>query len=89
MGKKNPHWGRGTTLDALLTDDGIREAAKADAVTHMVAWQNGQEMERQRMTKAKLAELMQTSRALVDRVLKAKRNVTIEILHRTAALVGR
>ena len=87
MSKKNPHWG--TTLDAFLNEEGIREAAMAEAVTRVVAWQLGQEMERQGMTKARLAELMHTSRAQVDRVLKAKGNVTIETLQRAAALVGR
>ena len=87
MSKKNPHWG--TTLDAFLNEEGIREAAKAEAVTRVVAWQLGQEMERQGMTKARLAELMHTSRAQVDRVLNAKGNVTIETLQRAAALVGR
>ncbi len=87
MSKKNPHWG--TTLDAFLTDEGIREAAKAEAVTRVVAWQLTQEMERQGMTKAVLAERMHTSRAQVDRILKAKGNITIETLQRAAALVGR
>jgi hypothetical protein len=32
---------------------------------------------------------MQTSRAQVDRILKAKGNVTIDTLRRAAALVGR
>ena len=87
MSKKNPHWG--TTLDAFLNEEGIREAANVEAVTRVVAWQLGQEMERQGMTKARLAERMHTSRAQVDRVLKAKGNVTIETLQRAAALVGR
>jgi antitoxin HicB len=87
MNRKNPHWG--TTLDTFLTEEGIREAAKAEAVTRVVAWQLSQEMERQGITKAKLAELMHTSRAQVDRILKAKGNVTIESLQRAAALVGR
>ena len=87
MSKKNPHWG--STLDEFLTEDGIREAAKAEAVTRVVAWQLTQEMERQGMTKATLAEKMHTSRAQVDRVLKAKGNITIETLQRAAALVGR
>jgi hypothetical protein len=34
-------------------------------------------------------KLMNTSRAQVDRILKAKGNVTIETLQRAAALVGR
>ena len=87
MSKRNPHWG--TTLDAFLVEEGIREAAKAEAVTRVVAWQLSREMERQGITKAKLAELMHTSRAQVDRILKAKDNVTIESLQRAAALVGR
>ena len=64
-GKKNPHWG--TTLDEF------RETAKAEALTRVVAWQLSQEMERQGLiTKAALAERMHTSRAQVDRILKAK-----------------
>ncbi len=87
MTKKNPHWG--TTLNAFLDAEGIREAAKAEAVTRVVAWQLTQEMERQGMTKATLAEKMHTSRAQVDRILKAKGNITIDTLRRAAALVGR
>jgi antitoxin HicB len=87
MSKKNPHWG--TTLDEFLAEDGIREAAKAEAVTRVVAWQLTHEMERQGMTKAALAERMHTSRAQLDRILKAKGNITIETLQRAAALVGR
>ena len=87
MTKKNPHWG--TTLDAFLDAEGIREAAKAEAVTRVVAWQLTQEMERQGISKATLAEKMHTSRAQVDRILKAKGNITIETLQRAAALLGR
>jgi len=87
MNEKNPHWG--TTLDEFLAEEGIRESAKAEALTRVVAWQLAQEMERQGITKAELAERMHTSRAQVDRVLKAKGNVTIETLQRAAALVGR
>ena len=64
-------------------------AAKAEAVTHVVAWQLTQEMERQGISKATLAEKMHTSRAQVDRILKAKGNITIDTLQRAAALVGR
>jgi antitoxin HicB len=87
MTEKNPHWG--TTLDEFLTQDGIREAAKAEAVTRVVAWQLSEEMKRQGITKAALAVDMKTSRAQVDRILNGKGNVTIETLQRAAALVGR
>ena len=85
--KKNPHWG--TSLDEFLGKEGIREAAKAEALTRVVAWQLTQEMERQGITKAVLAQRMHTSRAQVDRILKAKGNITIESLQRAAALVER
>jgi antitoxin HicB len=57
----DPHWG--TTLDAFLDEDGIREATKAEAVTRVVAWQLSEEMKHQGMTKADLAERMHTSRS--------------------------
>jgi len=43
--KDNPHWG--TTLDEFLAEEGIREAAKAEALTRVVAWQLTEEIERQ------------------------------------------
>jgi DNA-binding phage protein len=86
-GETNPHWG--TSLDEFLAEDGSREAVRADALLRVVVWQLSQEMERQGITKSKLAEMMQTSRNQVDRILKAKGNVTIETLQRAAALVGR
>ena len=85
--KKNPHWG--STLDEFLDEEGILEAAKTEAVTRVVAWQLNEEMKRQGISKARLAMLMNTSRAQVDRILGAKGNVTIETLQRAAALVGR
>jgi antitoxin HicB len=85
--RKNPHWG--STLDDFLHEEGIRDVARAEAVTCVVAWQLAQEMERQGISKARLAELMHTSRAQVDRILKARGNVTIETLQRAASLVGR
>ena len=87
MTEKNPHWE--STLDSFLEEDGIRDDVRTQATASVVAWQLAQEMERQGMSKAKLAELMHTSRAQVDRILKAQGNVTIETLQRAAALVGR
>jgi antitoxin HicB len=85
--RKNPQWG--STLDEFLDEAGIRETAKAGVVTRVVAWQLSKEMKRQGMSKARLAKLMNTSRAQVDRILKAKGNATIETLQRAAELVGR
>jgi len=87
MTENNPHWG--TTVDAFLIEEGISDAAKTQAVTRVIAWQLAQEMARQGITKAALAERMHTSRAQVDRILNAKGNITIETLQRAAALLGR
>ncbi len=87
MTKKNPHWG--STLDDLLREDGIRDEVRTEAQTRVVAWQLGQEMKRLGISKAELAERMGTSRAQVDRILKAEGNVTVETLRRAAALVGK
>ncbi len=83
----NPHWGM--TLDTFLTEEGIRESVRTEAMTRVLAWQLSQEMEQQGITKAKLAELMHTSRAQVDRILNAKGNVTIDTLQRVAGIIGR
>ncbi len=87
MKKKNPHWG--SSLDDLLREEGIRDTARAEAVTRVVAWQLAQEIERQGFSKARLAKLMHTSRAQIDRILNAKSNVTVDSLQRMAALMGR
>ncbi|KJU84253.1 Fis family transcriptional regulator [Candidatus Magnetobacterium bavaricum] len=55
----------------------------------MISWQIAEEMRKKGITKLEMANLMHTSRTQVDRILKAKGNVTIETLQRAAALVGR
>ncbi len=37
MSTENHHWG--TSLDEFLDEEGIREAATAEAVTRVLAWQ--------------------------------------------------
>ena len=85
---KNPHWG--STLDDFLKEEGIQEQASAAAIKAVIAWQLSKEMRRKRITKKRLAELMRTSRAQVDRILDPEKgNVTIETLQRAASMVGR
>ncbi len=87
MTEPNQHWG--TSLENFLTEDGTREIAKGEAATRVIAWQLTQEMQRQGITKVALAERMHTSRAQLDRILKAKGNITIETLQRAASILGR
>jgi transcriptional regulator with XRE-family HTH domain len=76
-------------LDTFLTEEGIRESVRTEAMTRVVAWQLSQEMEKQGITKAKLAELTHTSRAQVDRMLNENGNVTIDTLQWVAGVIGR
>ena len=79
----------GSTLDDFQREEGIYESAKAEAVTRVISWQIAEEMRKKGITKMQMAEKMHTSRTQVDRILKAKGNVTIETLQRAAALIGR
>jgi predicted transcriptional regulator len=84
----NPHWG--STLDDFLEEEGIREEVTTAAIKQVIAWQLAEEMKKKRITKKRLAELMHTSRAQIDRILDPdKGNVTIETLQRAASLLGR
>ena len=47
--RKNPHWG--SRLENFLDEEGIRESAKAAAITRVVAWQLAEEMKRQGISK--------------------------------------
>lgn len=87
MKKTNKHLG--STLDDFLHEEGIHDAAKTEAATRVISWQIAEEMRKKGINKAQMAELMHTSRTQVDRILKAKGNVTIETLQRAAELVGR
>jgi antitoxin HicB len=84
----NPHWG--STLDDFLEEEGIRDEVTTAAIRQVIAWQLGEEMKKKQITKKRLAELMHTSRAQIDRILDPdKGNVTIETLQRAASLLGR
>ena len=86
--KKNTH--RGSTLDAFLKGEGVLEEFRAAAVKEVIAWQIQQAMKKQKLTKNKMAELMQTSRAQLDRLLDPEQgNVTLDTLHRAAHVLGR
>lgn len=84
----NPHWG--STLDDFLEEEGIREEVTTGAIKKVIAWQLAEEMKKKGITKKRLAELMHTSRAQIDRILDPDRgNVTLETLQRAASLLGR
>jgi antitoxin HicB len=85
MSKKN----LGSSLDDFLKEEGTFDEAQALAIKEVVVWQLTDAMERQSLSKARLAVLLKTSRSQVDRLLDPTRDVTLSTLQRAAALVGR
>jgi antitoxin HicB len=86
--KRKTHWG--STLDDFLKEEGIYEEAKAQVAKETIAWQIEQAMKKKGLTKKRMAELMETSRTQVDRLLNPRdHNVTLATLEKAAAVVGR
>jgi len=84
MSKKNA----GSSIDNFLKKENIFEEAQAQAVKEVVAWQLARAMKKKKLSKARMALLLKTSRAQVDRILDPKRDITLSSLQRAAALVG-
>ncbi len=84
MSKKN----MGSSIDDFLKKEGIFEEAQAQAVKEVVAWKLAKAMKKKKISKARMAVLLKTSRSQVDRILDPKRDITLSSLQRAAALVG-
>ena len=88
MARKNPHIG--SSFESWLDEEGFREEVTAVAIKAVIARQLAAEMKKKRITKKRMAELMKTSRAQVDRLLDPDNGgATIESLQRAARIVGR
>ena len=79
----------GSSIDDFLKEEGIFEEAQAQAIKEVVAWQLAEAMNREKISKNKMATLLKTSRTQVDRLLNAKDDITLKSLQRVAAVVGR
>jgi predicted XRE-type DNA-binding protein len=80
----------GSSLDEFLEDEGLREEFEALAIKEVIAWQIQKAMDERNISKARMAQLMNTSRAQIDRLLDpSSGNVTLETLARAAHVVGR
>lgn len=85
MSKKN----MGSSIDDFLKQEGIFEEAQAQAVKEVVAWQLAEAMRTKKISKARMATLLKTSRTQGDRLLDPKNDITLSSLQRAAAMVGR
>ena len=79
----------GSSIDDLLKEEGIFEEAQAQAIKEVIAWQLAEAMKRKKISKARMATLLKTSRTQVDRLLDPRNDITLSSLQRAAAMVGR
>ena len=85
---KNIHIG--SSLDDFLKEEGIYEEVTAAAIKAVIAYQLVEEMKKKGITKKRMAEMMKTSRAQLDRLLDPENgSATLESLLRAAKIVGR
>jgi antitoxin HicB len=88
MKRKNQHLG--STFESWLDDVDLREEVTAAAIKAVIARQLAKEMKKKKLTKKRMAELMNTSRAQLDRLLDPDNGgATVESLQRAARIVGR
>ena len=59
----------GSSFDAFLEEDGMREEVTAAAVKRVIAWQIAQAMKARKVSKTEMAARMRTSRMVVNRLL--------------------
>jgi len=79
----------GSTIDDFLKEEGTFEEAQAQAVKEVVAWKLAKAMKKKKISKARMAALLKTSRTQVDRLLDPRSDITHSSLQRAAAMVGR
>lgn len=87
MNRENPRVG--STLDNLLRRDDAYEDIRNHAIKATLAYKLKEAMEAQNLSKARMAERMETSRSQLDRLLDPENEgVTLHTLKRAAAAVG-
>ena len=80
----------GSNLDDFLKQDGLLAECEAGGLKRVVAWQLEREMKRRKISRAKLASLMKTNRATVDRLFSQNESsVTLQLLEQAALALGR
>jgi len=80
----------GSTFESWLDEKGLRDEATAAAIKSVIADQIAAAMKERGLSKSRMAEMMHTSRAQLDRLLDPENGgATLETLIRAARAVGR
>lgn len=87
MTKRNHHIG--SSLDDLLSEDGVLEEVSVRAIKRVITWQIREAMVTEGLTKTAMAKRMHTSRSVLDRLLdETDTGLTIDTLSRAAQALG-
>ena len=87
MVAKNKH--TGSSFDAFLEEDGLRDEVEAVALKRVLIWHLEQQMQAQRLTKTALAARLGTSRTQLGRLLDPENaSVQLDTMARAARAVG-
>ncbi len=77
-------------FDEFLVDDGTYQEVNDIAIKRVIAYQLEEEMKSQNITKTKMAELMNTSRAVVNRLLNPDNSsLTLHTLESATQALGK
>jgi len=77
-------------FDEFLKEEGIYEEVNDVAIKRVIAYQLEQEMKTQKISKTKLAQMMHTSRAAVDRLLSPSNDsLTLSTLISVSQALGK
>ena len=80
----------GSDFDDYLKEEGLTHEVERVAIKRVVAYQVGQYMLNQGLTKTEMARRMHTSRASLDRLLDPENSsVTLQTLERAARALGK
>ena len=80
----------GSDFDDFLEEEDLLAEAEAVAIKRVVAYQVAALMEENNLTKTRMAQLMQTSRAALDRLLDpTNESVTLHTLEQAALVLGK
>ncbi|MCY3771098.1 MAG: helix-turn-helix transcriptional regulator [Gemmatimonadetes bacterium] len=80
----------GSDFDDFLKEEGLTQEVERVAIKRVIAYQVGQYMLNQGLTKTEMARRMHTSRASLDRLLDPENSsVTLQTLERAARALGR
>lgn len=80
----------GSDFDDFLDEDGTRGDVTAAALKRVIAWQLGQAMEQEHVSKTEMARRMHTSRSVINRLLdEHDTSVTLATLARASVALGR